>query len=48
MKEIADEMDFQPQPCLDKKQWRKVVDKNARALEYIISNKLYNDVVSDD
>jgi hypothetical protein len=48
MKEIADEMGMQEQSGLDKKSWRKVVDKGALAPVYIISHKLYNEQVSDE
>jgi hypothetical protein len=48
MKEISDEMGMQEQSTLDKKSWRKVVDKGARALAYIISHKLFNDDVIEN
>jgi hypothetical protein len=43
MKEISNEIGMQEQSGLDKKTWRKVVDKDARALAYIISHKFFND-----
>jgi hypothetical protein len=39
---------MQEQSTLNKKKWRKIVDKGARALAYAISTKLYNGDVKDD
>jgi hypothetical protein len=47
MKELSDEMGMQEQSTLGKKEWRKVVEKRARALAYVISTKLYNRDVKD-
>jgi hypothetical protein len=47
MKEISDQMGMQEQSGEDKKEWRMIIDKGARALEYIISHKLYNDEIND-
>jgi hypothetical protein len=48
MKEISDQMGMQEQSGEDKKEWRKVVYKGARALAYIISHRLFNDDVTDN
>jgi hypothetical protein len=48
MKEISDEMGMQEQSGKGKKEWRKIIDKGARALAYIISNKLFNDDITDN
>jgi uncharacterized protein YfaS (alpha-2-macroglobulin family) len=40
-------MGMQEQSGEDKKEWRKIIDKGARALAYIISHKLFNDDVTD-
>jgi hypothetical protein len=48
MKEISDQMCLQEQSGEDKKEWRKIIDKGARALANIISHKLFNDDVTDN
>jgi hypothetical protein len=41
-------MGMQEQSGEDKKEWRKIIDKGARTLGYIISHKLYNEEITDN